>query len=102
VSVISRGREKRLIDRFLIYVTTTLSTIARRVERTIEVGPANINTGPGQKGAAIDRCLFSKPTYNAIGEPFKEAGKAMMRKENNEAMLKAGHERAFRPAKHVR
>ena len=72
------------------------------MERTIEIGPANINTGPGKKGPAIDKVLFSKPTYNCLGEPFKEAGKAMMRGDDQEAIAKAGHERAFRPAKHVR
>lgn len=70
--------------------------------RNVDIGPANIVTGPGQKGAAIDRCLFSKPTYNALGEPYKGDSKGLNRKDDKSAILAAGHELAFKPAKQVR
>lgn len=69
--------------------------------RTVEPGPANIVIGPVKKGPSIDKVLFSAPTYNCIGEPFKEAGKQIGLK-NHVDLAKAGHERAFRPAKNVR
>ena len=60
-------------------------------------------TNPVKKGAAIDSTLFEKPTYNAVGEPFREAAKAMiMRKEDKSKIAAAGHEVAFKPAKHMR
>ena len=47
--------------------------------------------------------MFSKPTYNAVGEPFKEAAKAMvMRNPDKTKIAAAGHEVQFKPAKHMK
>lgn len=54
-----------------------------------------------KKGAG-DSVIFSKPSYTAIGDPFKEAAVAMLRKEDRAQQIKVGNEKAFRPAKHVR
>lgn len=70
--------------------------------RTIEAGPANCVIGPVKKGPSIDKVLFSAPSYNAIGEPFKEASKMNVGLKNHVDLERAGHERAFRPAKQVR
>lgn len=43
-----------------------------------------------------------KPTYNAIGDPFKEAAKTILRKENRGREIEMGNEKPFRPARHVR
>ena len=68
------------------------------------IDPPNIITNPVKKGPAIDSTLFGKkPTYNACGEPFQEAAKAMdMRKVDKDKIAAAGHEVQFKPAKHVR
>lgn len=40
--------------------------------------PRQITTKPIKKGAAIDGVLLSKTaSYNAVGEPFKEVGRAI-------------------------
>ena len=63
------------------------------------MAPKNITTNNVKKGG-VDKCLFSHPTYNACGEPFQEARYAMQtRKQNNAAILAAGHEKNFAPAK---
>ena len=72
-------------------------------EKYVMIDPPNIVTTGVKKGAAIDSTLFSKPTYNAVGEPFKEAGKSMLgRKTDTEAIARAGHEVQFKPAKQVK
>ncbi len=43
--------------------------------------PPNMKYSVGKKGHS-DQVLFGKPTYNAIGDPFKEAALSMVRKEN--------------------
>mmetsp|Transcript_12041 Transcript_12041/g.16343 ORF Transcript_12041/g.16343 Transcript_12041/m.16343 type:complete len:210 (+) Transcript_12041:284-913(+) len=43
-----------------------------------------------------------KASYNAIGDPFKEAALTMVRKENRETQIAAGNEKAFKPVRHVR
>ena len=51
--------------------------IARRDEEgAVIIAPKNITTNNVKKGG-IDKCLFSHPTYNAVGEPYQEASKAM-------------------------
>ena len=65
------------------------------------IDPPNIRTGPMKKGA-VESVLFSRPTHNAIGDPFKEAALNMVRKENRQYQIDVGNEKAFRPAKHVR
>lgn len=54
------------------------------------------------KKGRIDASLFMKPTYNGIGNPFKEAARSLVRKENRQYQIDVGNEKAFRPIKHVR
>ena len=69
--------------------------------KEVYIDPPNIVTGPGKKGKT-DGILFSKASYNAIGDTFKEAALTMVRKENREQQIAVGNEKPFRPAKHVR
>ena len=47
-----------------------------------------------------DAQLFSRPVYNAIGDPFKMAGLQMMgRTAKKNGHIDAGHDKAFMPAK---
>lgn len=55
--------------------------------REVVIDPPNIRTKPVQKGAAIDRCLFSKPGYNALGEPYKPPITGLGRKENRSKQI---------------
>ena len=43
-----------------------------------------------------------KASYNALGDPFKEAALTMVRKEDRAQQISNGNEKPFRPAKHVR
>lgn len=36
----------------------------------IVLGPPNFYTKKGEKGPAIDRVLFQKQTYLAVGDPY--------------------------------
>ena len=69
--------------------------------KEVMVDPPNVRTGPGKRGAG-DSILFSKPTYTSIGDPFKEAGMAMLRKENRQAQIDVGNEKPFKPQSHVK
>ena len=60
--------------------------------------PRNFYTNKLKKGNN-DNILFSKPTYNAIGNPFKEAGMSAMRTMVKDAYTRGGHDRDFRPTK---
>ena len=68
------------------------------------IDPPNIVTNPIKKGPAIDSTLFGKkPVYNAVGEPFKEAAKAMVARGTDRTRIAAaGHEVQFKPAKHMK
>ena len=84
-----------LIHFVTIHVRCLMFVAARRhpEEKYVIIDPPNIITNPVKKGPSIDACLFSKPTYNAVGEPFKEAGKQMMgRKFDRTKVAEAGHE----------
>ena len=54
------------------------------------------------KKGHIDGVLFNKPTYTAIGDPFKEAAMTMMRKEDRSAQIAVGNEKPFKPQNHVK
>ena len=58
-------------------------------------------TKKGQvNGSRHDRVLFSKPGFNALGDPFIQAGlNSLGRTYVKDGHLKAGHEKAFVPAK---
>lgn len=64
--------------------------------------PRNILTKNVKKGPAIDSVLFSKPTVNAIGDPWRQLGNITARRQHNDLIEAAGHERVFRPAKTFR
>ena len=51
------------------------STIARvdkdgENPKEVLIDPPNIKTNPVKKGAAIDKVLFEKPSYIAVGDPY--------------------------------
>lgn len=59
-------------------------------------------TNPIKRGK-VDKVLFNKPVYNAVGEPFKDAAKAMITRSHDQSKIAAaGHEVQFKPARHVR
>ena len=60
----------------------------------VVTGPRNFYTAKGIPGKNPDACLFSKPGYNAIGDPFKMAGKAIVTKKPETAYA---HDNAFKP-----
>lgn len=66
------------------------------------IQPRNIQTKNVKKGPAIDAVLFSKPSVNAIGDPWKQLGNITARRQRNDLIEAAGHERVFRPAKTFR
>ena len=49
-----------------------------------------------------DEALFMRPSYIALGNPFKEAARTLVRKEDRNRQIEVGNEKAFRPAKHIR
>ena len=56
-------------------------------------GPRNFYTNKKIQGKTPDNCLFSKPTYNSIGDPFKGTAKAILEKDSTWA----DHENPFKP-----
>lgn len=70
--------------------------------KDVVIDPPNIRTKPVQKGAAIDRCLFTKPGYNALGEPFKPPIRGLARKEDRAKQIAEGHEKPFKPQSNVK
>lgn len=67
-------------------------------------GPNNFGIRKPRHGKTED-VYFSRGTYNAIGDPFKQAANAMMGGRaplNREVALKAGHEVDFKPARMVK
>ena len=50
--------------------------------KEVAIDPPNIRTNPVKRGPGIDGVLFSKPSYTAIGDPFKGAALSMTRKED--------------------
>ena len=91
--------------RTLLTIVIFYCFIARLVQNTdvkeVLIDPPNIRTGPIKKGKT-DAILFNKPGYTAIGDPFKEAAQAMLRKENREVQIAVGNEKPFKPQNHVK
>ena len=58
----------------------------------------SFTTSPVKKGG-VDSVLFSKPGYNSIGEPYIDPGKFSLRASPKDGHIKAGHDKAFMPAK---
>ena len=78
-----------------------LSTARRDEEGHVILEPHNFITIKGKKGA-LDAALISKPTYITNGDPYKPRVDKLMRPTDGEGHKKAGHDVAFKPAKHVR
>jgi len=53
------------------------------------------------KKGHTDSVLFSKPSYIAVGDPFRMAAMESMRTNVKDGYLKGGHDREFRPSKHI-
>ena len=64
----------------------------------VVTGPRNFYTNT-MKSGKTDKILFSAPTYNAIGDPFKMAAIGMTRTTIKDGHLKAGHDKNFVSAK---
>ena len=69
--------------------------------KEIQIDPRNVNIGMMKKGKN-DEALFMRPSYTAIGNPFKEAARTLVRKEDRNRQIEVGNEKAFRPTKHIR
>jgi hypothetical protein len=66
----------------------------------VVTGPRNFYTNEMKKGK-MDNQLFSKPSYNAIGDPFKMAAIGMTRTTKKDGHKDAGHDKYFVTAKLV-
>jgi hypothetical protein len=64
------------------------------------IGPRNFYTNRTKTGAN-DKQLFSKPSYNCIGDPFKMAAIGMTRTTKKNGHIAAGHDKNFVSAKLV-
>jgi len=65
------------------------------------VGPRNFTTKPMKKGKTENVYFARASSYLGIGDPFKEAA-FQMRCSEKDGHIKAGHDKAFKPAKLVR
>jgi hypothetical protein len=66
------------------------------------LGPRNFTTKKVKTGPFNDSVLLSKPTYVSVEDPFKKPLDRVMRSSDAKGHTKAGHDVAFKPAKHVR
>ena len=57
----------------------------------------NVTSKPVKKGPAIDKVLFSRPGYNALGEKYKVPISSLARKEDRKKQIECGNEKAFKP-----
>ena len=69
--------------------------------KEVIIDPRNVNIGMPKRGKG-DEALFMRPSYTAIGNPFKEAARSLVRKEHRSRQIEVGNEKAFRPTKHIR
>ena len=53
------------------------------------------------KTGKTDSQLFSRPSYVSTGDPFKQVAKMSLRTTVKDGHIKAGHDKAFVPAKHT-
>ena len=61
----------------------------------------NFYTGKGKSGKADD-AYFMRPSYVSTGDPFKQGAlMSLGRATEKDGHIKAGHEKAFFPAKNV-
>ena len=83
------------------FSTTFLSNLnvaLKDEDNNVITAPKNVTTKNVRKGH-VDSVLFSKPSYNAVGEPYNAASAIATRKQDNQAIAAAGHEKLFAPAK---
>lgn len=66
------------------------------------LGPRNFTTKKVKTGPFNDSVLLGKPTYVSVDDPFKKPLDRVMRTSEHDGHKKAGHDVAFKPAKHVR
>ena len=67
---------------FLIVILDFIARLVTGIDqKEVASDPPQIKTGPGKKGGT-DAQLFSRATYNSIGNPFKEAAKSLVRRED--------------------
>lgn len=69
--------------------------------KEIAIDPPNIRTSPVKRGK-VDSVQFGKPSYNAIGDPFKEAAQTILRNQDRAKEIQCGNEKPFRPTRNVR
>lgn len=67
----------------------------------VMTGPPNFVTKKGKAGKT-DRVYFSPPTYVSVEDPYKPPIETVGRISDPKAHEKAGHDKPFKPAKHVR
>lgn len=97
--MMKRQRISQIIT--VICLTSTARLVPGSEIKEVAIDPPNIRTGPGKKGHT-DSILFSKASYNSIGDPFKGAALSMVRKEDRAAQIAVGNEKPFKPQNHVR
>jgi hypothetical protein len=72
---------------------------ARRDEEgAVITDPRNFTTKKAKKGHGPD-ATFTKPTFLAVGDPYKAAASVPMRTSKHEGYKDAGHDKDFKPAK---
>ena len=64
--------------------------------------PRNVLTKKVKKGPALDSTLLAKSGFIALGDPYKSSFNVTARRQNNEAIAAAGHEKVFNPSKIVK
>lgn len=85
--------------------TDPFSLIANRdpEDGSVITKPRQIITSPGKRGTLTEGVLLGKTSsYNAVGDPFREAGNVIARKTNMDRIAAAGHEKNFSPSKIVK
>lgn len=67
----------------------------------VMTGPANFLTKKAKTGKT-DRVYFSPPSYVTVEDPYKAPLDRVARAADPKGFEKAGHDKQFKPAKHVR
>jgi hypothetical protein len=70
----------------------------RDSEGAVITDPRNFTTKKPKKGMGVD-ATFTKPIFNAPGDPYKPSASVPMRSNVHEGYKEAGHDRDFKPAK---
>jgi hypothetical protein len=70
----------------------------RDAEGAVITDPRNFTTKKPKKGHGVD-ATFTKPIFNAPGDPYKPSASVPMRTSKHEGYKDAGHDKDFKPAK---